>query len=123
MAQEKSTEEQIAFANMTRDERSKAVARLIEAGYSDKMVAIRFGSTKNTIVGIRRDYDIKANFRPGFKDVPRSSSGVVLRLGSPWNQCEAVGEDRLRCAYEPMPGSRYCALPQHQALAKQKERS
>lgn len=109
------------FLKMTRDEQADIIRGLMEAGHSYASAAIEVGLNKKRrglIAGICRDYDIKTTRSAGFEDLPKSSSGVVLRLaGSESTQCRAKARGH-QCSYVRVEDSEYCALPAHQALEK-----
>ena len=94
--------------------------RFMETGGSYGSGAKKFGVKRGRIAGICRDYDIKTTRSAGFEELPKSSSGRVLKLAPPGpTQCEAK-VDGHQCAYLKEPDSRYCGLPQHQALEKRR---
>jgi len=98
------------FSELSRPERAEVVRELIARGGSDLSVALELGTTKNTIVAIRRDFGIAANYRPGFEDVQKSQSGVPLRMAAiEATRCEHKG---AHCPYEAKPGSPFCPLHQ-----------
>ena len=109
-----------SFLKLPRAEQAKVIRPLMEAGGSYGSVAKKFGVKRGRIAGICRDYDIKTTRSAGFEELPKSSSGRVLKLAPPGpTQCEAK-VDGHQCAYLKEPDSRYCGLPQHQALEKRR---
>jgi hypothetical protein len=113
-------EEQQRFATMSRDEQAAAIRPHMAAGGSYTSLSKRFAVGVGRIAGICRDYDIPSTHPPGFSHVRKSTSGAVLRFAvSEADQCEA-DVDGHRCGYVRVLGSRYCPLPQHQALEKKR---
>jgi hypothetical protein len=109
-----------SFEEMSRAERAVVVRELMEAGSSYGKAAHTLETTKGAVAGICRDYDIPSKNPPGFDALPKSSSGVVLKLSPPGpTQCEAR-VDGYQCAYLKESDSDYCGLPTHQALAKKR---
>ena len=107
-----------SFPKLSRDEQAEVVRPLMEAGDSYSSVANKLGVKRGRIAGICRDYNIKTTRSAGFAELPKSSSGVVLRLAaSEATQCIARVGSR-QCWFVKEPGSGYCALPAHQALEK-----
>ncbi|MDO8513970.1 MAG: hypothetical protein Q7S50_00290 [bacterium] len=108
------------FLKLTRKEQADVVRPLMEDGGSYGSVAKKFAVGRGRIMGICRDYGIDSKRSAGFEELPKSSSGVVLRLAViESRQCEAKA-DGHQCAYVKEPNSRYCALPVHQALEKRR---
>ena len=111
-----------SFEKMSREERAELIRPLIEGGMSFGAVAKKFGVERGLVAGICRDYDIHSKYEPGFNNLPKSSSGVVLKLAvTEAEQCEAM-VDSHRCASVKMTDSRFCALPTHQALEQRRLR-
>jgi len=109
-----------AFLKLSRDEQAKIVRPLMEEdGGSYGSVAKKLHVKRGRIAGICRDYGILTTRSAGFSELPKSSSGRILKLAPPGpTQCEAKDEEEHQCAFLKEPGSDYCALPAHQALAK-----
>lgn len=120
------------YENMTPDEQESAVRRIMEAGGSNRSAATQLGTTRGTIARIRRVKGIPSKNKPGFADVQKSSSGVLLprtpaklpRVRKPKtpaplpvpglmeakseaSRCEYEG---AYCPYEAEAGSRFCPL-------------
>ena len=111
------------FLLFSRKEQAAVVRPLIEAGGSYGSVAVQLGVKRGRIAGICRDHDILTTRSAGFDELPKSSSGRVLKLAPPGSsQCIARDANRYQCAYVKELGSDYCALPAHQALAKRSAR-
>jgi len=104
------------FLKLSRPEQADVVRPLMEAGESYGSVAKEFGVKRGRIAGICRDYGIKTTRSAGFEELPKSSSGYVLRLAkTEETRCKATVHGML-CRYEREPDSDYCARPEHQAL-------
>lgn len=107
------------FLKLTRKEQADVIRPLMEAGGSYGSVAVQFGVLRGRIAGVCRDYDIHTTRSVGFEELPKSSSGLVLKLApSVQTQCIAKDEKGYRCAYLKESDSEYCALPAHQVLEK-----
>ena len=110
-----------SFLKLSRGEQADIVRPLMEAGGSYGSVAKELGVKRGRIAGICRDHYIRTKRSAGFEELPKSSSGRVLKLAPPGpTQCVAKDEKGHQCAFLKDPDSDYCGLPAHQALAKKR---
>jgi|SRR5579859_3352626 len=108
------------FRMLSQNGRAALVDKLTAEGGSSNAIALICKTTKNTIVGIWRDYGIRSKQSPGIQGAYKSSSGEVLRIakeGEP--RCNGKLHNR-RCPFKCAPDSEYCLYPPHRQLHDKK---
>ena len=108
-----------SFLLLPRADQAEIIRPFMENGGSYGSVAKQLKVKRGRIAGICRDYGILSKNPSGFEALPKSSSGLVLKLAPPGpTQCEAKDDRGYQCAFVKEADSHYCGLPQHRKLER-----
>ncbi len=102
------------WSQLSKEERIERVKRAMLEGHTNVTAAQKLGTTPGSIAGIRFKNKIpsRGNIRAEEKPAPAQPGPPTKRklAISEATQCVWVDpSDRLRCAYERLPDSKYCA--------------